>query len=57
MLDGKDLKQLNVKWLRQQIGLVGQVSIIHSPRTVAIIDMTQAKAALFLAPGTVSFRL
>eukprot|EP00966_Prymnesium_polylepis_P278640 6437416-Prymnesium_polylepis.1 len=24
MLDGEDLKGLNVKWLRQQFGLVGQ---------------------------------
>jgi ABC-type transport system involved in Fe-S cluster assembly fused permease/ATPase subunit len=26
-LDGNDLKSLNVKWLRQQIGLVSQVSL------------------------------
>lgn len=25
-LDGVDLKDLNVKWLREQIGLVSQVS-------------------------------
>lgn len=26
MLDGKDIKDLNVQWLRDQIGLVSQVS-------------------------------
>ena len=29
-LDGVDLRQLNVKWLRQQIGLVGQEPVLFS---------------------------
>ena len=28
LLDGADLKTLNLKWLRQQIGLVGQETIL-----------------------------
>lgn len=30
MLDGVDLRQLNVRWLRQQIGLVGQEPVLFS---------------------------
>jgi len=30
MLDGVDLKQLNVRWLRMQIGLVGQEPVLFS---------------------------
>ena len=26
MIDGNDVRELNIKWLRQQIGLVSQVS-------------------------------
>jgi ABC-type transport system involved in Fe-S cluster assembly fused permease/ATPase subunit len=33
-LDGNDLKSLNIKWLRQQIGLVSQVSL---NRSVAVL--------------------
>ncbi|KAJ3036334.1 Multidrug resistance protein 1 [Rhizophlyctis rosea] len=29
-LDGKDLKELNVKWLRQQIGVVGQEPVLFN---------------------------
>lgn len=33
-LDGRDIKDLNVKWLRSQIGLVQQVSRNPEPRQI-----------------------
>lgn len=30
MLDGQDIRQLNVRWLRSQIGYVGQVNVLST---------------------------
>jgi hypothetical protein len=32
-LDGADIKTLNLRWLRAQLGLVGQVCMPHAPST------------------------
>jgi ATP-binding cassette subfamily B (MDR/TAP) protein 1 len=50
-LDGVDLRELNVRWLRQQIGLVGQEPVLFSG-TIAD-NIGEAWCGMWSVPGLV----